>query len=206
MEKLKNTRILGLVGIVFLILGILLPYYVFQFALIKYTNSISLFGYLEGKIMMGLILANALFIFKDFVSKYVPQLFRSNIGRMVENASPKLSIIPTILVVAFVVWLNFRLNIQTSEYIHYGFGFWSLWIGVIAISLHAFLYRGESSAASEQMMNSNPTLVNPSQGSYDSNSTFGNVNSASAKVKYCPGCGNSCAVDAPKCFMCGRDF
>lgn len=138
MDKLKNTRILGVVGIVGLFLGIILPYFTFSF--LGYTQSISLWGYWEGKIMMVLTVANLLFIFKDYVERYVPQMFNSTIGRMIKDANPKCAIIPTILIVAFAIYLFKTIDIDTN-YIKYGLGFWSLWGGIICLIAHTFIYK-----------------------------------------------------------------
>lgn len=141
MDKLKNTRILGVVGIVGLILGIILPYYTITF--FGYSQSISLWGYWEGKIMLILTVANLLFIFRDYVEKYIPRMFDSNLGRMIRDANPKLSIVPTILVIAFAIYLYTTMDIDTS-YVKYGLGFWSLWGGIICLIGHTFLYKKEN--------------------------------------------------------------
>lgn len=139
MDKLKNTRILGLVGIVGLFLGIVMPYLTFSF--LGYTQSISLWGYWEGKVMMVLTIANGLFIFKDYVQKYVPKLFETPLGQKIENANPKMALIPTILVVVFAIYLYTTLDVDTN-YLKYGLGFWTLWIGVVALVAHSILYKG----------------------------------------------------------------
>lgn len=138
MEKIKNTRILSMIGLLCLFLGVILPYFTFSFLGIK--QSIALWSYWEGKVMMILIVANVLFIFKDYVEKYVPQLLNSTIGKKIQNANPKLAIIPTILVAVFAVYLYTKTDID-SNYIKHGLGFWSLWIGVICLVAHTFLYK-----------------------------------------------------------------
>lgn len=77
-EKCKTTRILGSIGIICLILGTIMPYV--RYNIWGFTYSISLWGYWEGKIIMLLAIANLLFIFKDFIEKYIPSLFNTNIG------------------------------------------------------------------------------------------------------------------------------
>jgi len=140
MEAIRNKRILALIGIISLVLGTLLPYYTFSFW--GYTESISLWGYWEGKVVLSLIVANALFIFKDWLEQYVPQVFNSGIGRKIANVdNPKLSLIPTILIIAFVIYLYNTLEVD-SEFIKNGIGFYLLWIGVIALVGHAIFYKG----------------------------------------------------------------
>lgn len=138
MEQLKTTRILGVIGITGLILGIMLPYFTFSF--FGYSQKVALWGYWEGKVMMLLTIANLLFIFRDYIEKYIPKMFDSNIGRLIKNANPKLSIIPTILVIAFAIYLYTTIDIDTS-YIKYGLGFYSLWGGIICLIAHTCLYK-----------------------------------------------------------------
>jgi len=90
--------------------------------------------------MMALTIANLLFIFKDVVKKYAPQLYASNIGQKIENANPKFSIVPTILVVAFTIYLTVRLDVDTT-YIKHSTGFYALWLGIICLGAHSFLYK-----------------------------------------------------------------
>lgn len=143
MEKLKNTRILGAIGLVCLFLGIILPY--LTISIWGFSQSLSLWGYWEGKVMMVLTFANLLFIFKDYIQKYVPQLFNSNLGQKIEMANPKMSLIPTVLVALFTIYLTTSLNIDSS-YVKHGLGFWMLWSGVVCLILHALLYKSKGSA------------------------------------------------------------
>lgn len=73
MEAIKNKRILALVGIICLFIGTITPY--FKVSLLGYSYSISLWKYWEGKVIVALIIANTMFIFKDYLQKYVPQVF-----------------------------------------------------------------------------------------------------------------------------------
>lgn len=74
-------------------LGTILSYY--QYSFLGYSIKICLYKYLEGKIVIALTVANLLFIFKDLVEKYTPQMFNSNIGGKIKNANSKLAIVPT---------------------------------------------------------------------------------------------------------------
>lgn len=138
-DKIRNTRILAAIGIICLILGTFLAYYTFSF--FGYTESLSLWGYWEGKIVLILAVANLLFIFKDLIEKYTPSLFNSNLGRKIsEINNPKLSLIPTILSVIFIVYLQINLNVSSS-YVSHGLGFYLLWIGIICLVLYAILHK-----------------------------------------------------------------
>ena len=188
MEVIKNKRILALVGIAGLILGCFLPYYTVSF--FGYTQSISLWGYWEGKIVLVLTLANALFIFQDFIEKYVPQLFNNWVGNLVQKAkNPKFALIPTILVAVFAISLIIRLDVD-SEYIKYGLGFWILWVGIIALIGHAILYKKQN----VQAVQSQPVNFQQVQPQID------------PTKKYCPHCRNQVDANAETCFMCGNKF
>ena len=136
-EKMKNTRILATIGIAGLILGTIFPYVSYSF--FGSSVNISMRNYWEGKIVLISANANLLFIFKDFVGKYIPSLFNTNIGKKIADIdNPKVSLVPTILAVVFVVYLQIRLDIGFGNY---GIGFYLLWIGIIALLAYAFLHR-----------------------------------------------------------------
>lgn len=204
MEKLKSTRILSAIGLVCLFLGVVLPY--FKFSFLGYTQEIKLWGYWEGKIMMALIVANILFIFKDYVEKYAPQLFNSNLGSKIQNANEKFAIVPTIGVAAFAIWLYIRLDIDTT-YLKHGLGFWTLWIGVIFLVAHTFIYKkGSVSNPISQQVNYNQSQQNVNMMNNGQPTQQPMNNNVNSNVKYCPGCGNQCVSNADRCFMCGRTF
>lgn len=198
MEVIRNKRILALVGIIALLLGTFLPYYTFSF--LGISKSISLWEYWEGKIVLTLTLANALFIFKDWIEKYVPQLFNNNIGRMVEKANnPKFSLIPTILIAGFAIYMFMKMDINL-EYLKHGLGFYSLWIGVIALVGHAIFYKKQT-VQPVQSQTVNYQQVQPQQSTQPQQTTMNNQNK-----KFCPHCGNQVDANATTCFMCENNF
>lgn len=196
MEKIKNTRILAAVGLVSSLLGIIFPYITVT---LFGTYSLKLIGYLEGKIMLVLTLANFLFIFKDYAKKYVPQAFNSAMGKAIENANPKFSLIPTVLVVVLALYLTNGTDIDFgNDYIKYGLGFWTLWLGAICLVAHAFLYKGdavERNLAKEE--SKSYTTIEPQPEV---------VQTVDNNVKFCTGCGNKCNVADTKCPACGKEF
>lgn len=151
LEKCKNTRLLALIGIVGLILGTMMDY--IKISVFGFTESLSLWGYWEGKIVLLLAIANTLFIFKDWVEKYIPALFNTNIGKKIANiTNPKASLVPTILAVIFMLYLHNRLNID-SEYTSYGLGFYLLWIGAISLVAYAILHKGNNTVLNNETEN-----------------------------------------------------
>lgn len=142
LDKLRNTRILALIGIAGLFLGTMLSYV--SYTIWGYSYSVSLWGYWEGKIILILAIANLLFIFKDFVEKYIPSLFNTNIGRKIKDInSPKASLIPTILAACFALYMTVDFGIDFSTY---SLGFYSLWIGVICLVAYAILHKNNNNS------------------------------------------------------------
>ena len=140
-EKCRTTRILGLIGIVGLILGIIMPYVTFN--VFGYKYSLSLWGYWEGKIMMTLTVANLLFIFKDLVEKYVPSLFNSTIGQKIRDCkNPKFSLIPTVLCAILAIYLTSIVEVDNVS--SFGLGFYVMWIGTLSLIAYAFLHKQDS--------------------------------------------------------------
>lgn len=202
MEVIKNKRILALVGIAGLILGCFLPYYTVSF--FGYTQSISLWGYWEGKIVLVLTLANALFIFQDFIEKYVPQLFNNWVGNLVQKAkNPKFALVPTILVAVFAISLIIRLDVD-SEYIKYGLGFYILWVGIIALVGHAIFYKKENVQFVQQQTVNYQQVQQPTQSQM--NTGYTQQPQIDPAKKYCPQCRNQVDVNAETCFVCGNRF
>ena len=139
-EKCKTTRILGAIGIIALILGTMLPYV--QYNIFGHTYSLALWGYWEGKIVMALAIANLLFIFKDFVEKYIPSLFCSGIGKKIQSLeNPKYSLVPTILAAIFIFYLTLHIHI-TFKY--YNIGFYLVWLGTICLVAYALIHKQEN--------------------------------------------------------------
>lgn len=137
LEKMRNTRLLAGIGVACLILGTMLSYV--SYNIWGYSYQISLFDYWEGKIVLLIAIANLLFIFKDFIEKWVPSVFKSGFGKKIaEIDNPKASLVPTIAAAAFALWLTLRLEVSFSNY---SLGFYSLWLGVIALVAYAFLHR-----------------------------------------------------------------
>ncbi len=201
MEKCKNTKILGAIGVICLALGVILPYLKFSF--LGFSESISLFGYWEGKVIILLVIANTLFIFKDFVKKYVPQFFTSPMGKAIENANEKMSLIPTILSAVFAIYLYNSLDLDSS-YIKYGIGFWVLWIGIASLIAYAILYKGSNTTANvgtavPPVQSTNAPVVNPT---IQSSTPVNN----GAPIKFCANCGNKIDETTNKCTSCGTQY
>lgn len=140
LSKLKNTRLLAGIGIAGLILGTMFPYV--SYSILGYSYDISLWNYWEGKIILVIAIANLLFIFKDFVEKYIPSLFNTDIGKKIKDINnPKASLAPTVAAAAFALYLTLKLKVEFSAY---SLGFYLLWIGVICLVAYAMIYKNNN--------------------------------------------------------------
>ena len=216
MEIIRKKRVFALAGIILLVLGTWLPYY--QFTLLGISTKVSAWGYWEGKIILVITLASALFIFKDFIKKYIPQLFQSKLGQMIEKAgNPKASLIPTVLIVAFLIYMYITINADMGSYFKNGLGFYVLWLGAICLVIHAFVYKPDSSTEStlQAVDNVYETKIEQPQAPMTTNNMATNggtsvpnpqTNGMTPGKKYCPQCGNQVDESASFCFMCGHKF
>ena len=137
LDKLKNTRLLAGIGIACMILGTMFSYV--SYSVFGYNYDIALWDYLEGKIILIIAIANLLFIFKDFVEKYIPSLFNTGIGRKIKDINnPKASLVPTFLGAGFALYLTLKLDVSFSNY---SLGFYSMWVGVICLVAYAILHK-----------------------------------------------------------------
>ena len=113
LDKMKNTRLLAGIGVVCMILGTMFSYV--SYNIFGTVIDIALWDYLEGKIILIIAIANLLFIFKDFVEKYIPSLFNTGIGRKIKDINnPKASLVPTILGAVFAIYLTLKLDVEFS--------------------------------------------------------------------------------------------
>ena len=142
-------------------------------------------------IILVLLFASLLFICKDYIEKFLPQLFDSGFGSKIKDANPKFVLIPTILMAVFAIWLFFSIEIDMT-YIKYGIGFWLLWIGIICLLVHSFIYK-------------KPIAENNSYYQPQQNANIMN-NNLNADIKVCPNCGSKCNINADRCFMCGKEL
>ena len=141
MEKLKNTKILGIVGNALIAVSVFLPVITSNFT----SDSASLMNLTEahsGALNMGiwiLILAiiNLVIIFADKLTGTVPVLEKIS--------NQKFTLVPLIVaaILTFVA-INSIMSIpMASLAVSYGFGFWTLIVGFVASAVYPFLYKGE---------------------------------------------------------------
>lgn len=139
MEKLKTTKILGIVGNIILAVAVFLPLMTVSVSFLGISQSQSM-SYIEGDGVFVLILAiiNLVLIFADKISDKVA-FFKKLIN-------PKITLIPTALILIILIVLTTNGASSLGAYaslanISFGIGYWLLWIGVIASAAYPFLYK-----------------------------------------------------------------
>ena len=137
MEKIKGTKILGIIGNLILAVAVFLPVLTVSVSLFGISQSQSI-SYIQGDGIFVLILAivNLLIIFADKLSEKV--------AFMKKLSNQKFTLIPTAIVV--ISGKSSAIG-QLGSYaslanISYGIGFWLLWIGAVISAIYPFLYKG----------------------------------------------------------------
>ena len=223
----KNTRFLAVVGLSCSFLCIFLTYV--KYTVLGLAVKIKLIDFFEGKLMILLILLNLMFIFKDYVKKYLPKLFENNIGRKIYDINDQRWIlIPVALTVIFAFVVKGETKTEFLNIV-YGLGFYLMWLGVISLVAFAFMYKNEKikvALSTENKVNPNPTsesnvnianeirtevtnekvtqITKEDQTKLESELVQNTQEQNSSK--YCVNCGSKCDSSAVKCQACGKDF
>lgn len=145
MEKvlsvLKNTKILGIVGALLLIVGSFMNFATADFFGMK--ASISLIGdELECPWVLILGIIALAIVFIDFIISKIPE------GKVVDYLkylkNQKFAAVPAVIsAIIVLVEANGDAAIFDSSYVNAGLGFYVLLIGAIALAAYPFLYKGE---------------------------------------------------------------
>lgn len=140
-EKCKNTKILGVIGAICLILGMFLPYISFHY--FGYTSSIKLCNFWQGNTILFLAILNLLSICKDFIEERIPNIFNNEFGEKIKTINnQKLTLIATVGAAILALYLTWGWGLELFK--NYSIGFYLLWIGIILLVIYAFVYKGEN--------------------------------------------------------------
>ena len=220
----KNTRFLAALGLACSFLCIFFTYV--KYTVLGMAVKIKLIDFFEGKLMILLILLNLMFVFKDYVKKYLPKLFQNNLGKKIENINDqRLTLIPTILMVIFAFVVKGETKVEFLN-IKYGLGFFLMWLGVISLVIYAFIYKNNNIKVLEKMINNttpsnkaNVNSVNSSntQSISQNNNITTNINITEPnpnqvtnetikEQKTFINCGSKSPSSALKCIACGKEF
>lgn len=136
MDKLKTTKILGIVGAILLIVGNFFP-----FVTVKLFGMKESVSFMEGDgiftLILGIIALAMVLI--DFILAKIPE---GKFKFLFKLRNQKLLLIPAIIS-AIIVIIDITNTLDESYGLaHIGFGFWVLVIGIVALAAHAFIYKG----------------------------------------------------------------
>lgn len=168
-DKLKHTRLLAAIGLVAMLLGTMLPY--IKYSIFGYSIKLSLWKYWEGKIVLVLLIANAIFFFKDYIEKYIPSLLNVTVWRKISELKYQYAMIPVIIAVAFIIYLTIKLDINFG---YYNIGFYTLWFGVICIVIYLIINKGKPVIPGENNNVTPKNNFNTAQNTNDMNNRINN--------------------------------
>lgn len=151
MEKLRKTKLLGIIGAVVTIIGLFLPFATVTAKAfgIKHSESIT---YIQADGVYVLILAviTLLIIFSDKLSEKVA-FFK-------KMSNVKSVLVPTIISAIILIFDMINASETLGEVstsivkaeISYGIGLWVLWIGLIATAVFPFIYKKDEATKVEE--------------------------------------------------------
>ena len=133
LSVLKNTKILGIIGAILLIIGNF-----FTFASVKVLWVEQSVSFIEGDGVFVLIsgIISLLIIFIDFILSKIPE---GKLKFLFELRNQKFVLVPAIIS-AIILFID---GSESFDYGSAGLGFYLLLIGVIALAIYPFLYKGD---------------------------------------------------------------
>ena len=132
---LKNTKILGIVGSILLIIGTLFPFYTVSFLGIK--ASVKLIENTAGKIMLIVGIISLAMVFIDFIISKIPE---GKATFLLKLKNQKLVLIPAGIA---LILLIVSANQDTYGLGKLAFGFYLLLIGIISLVAYPFMYKAK---------------------------------------------------------------
>lgn len=134
LSVLKNTKILGIIGAILLIIGNF-----FTFASVKVLwveQSVSFIESGDGVFVLILGILALLIVFIDFILSKIPE---GKLKFLFKLRNQKIVLIPAIIS-AIILFID---GSDAFEMGSAGLGFYLLLIGVIALAIYPFLYKGD---------------------------------------------------------------
>ena len=160
LEKIRSTKILGIIGNVLIILGTILPYAKYESYFYYYR--VNLQNYWYGRVALALAILNLLYLLKNYIEKYIPQIFNSGFGKKVLGINnAKFLFIP----IAIIILLMIRVHAIWGDWdIHFNIGFYLLILGIVCTIVYALIYKNDNA---QQLNNSNTAMNQPQANSYN---------------------------------------
>ncbi len=143
LEKIKTTRILGIIALVLLYGGLMLPFVGIEYKDTATASWVDQQLYDNGKGIMLLWILSVVLMFSDVIAANWPK--GSKIFSKLTN--PKILLIPVIitLIVLIVTQVKFFDDYDYFEDDIYLYpGYFLNWLGMIAMTAYAFLYKGNN--------------------------------------------------------------
>lgn len=149
MHYLKETKLLGLIANIILIVAVFLPIISVTVSLFGFSHSETI-SYIKGDGIFVLILAiiNIILIFANKLADKIPF--------MAKLTNPKYSLVPTAIIALLLITLVAnKAKLLGNDYssfatIKYNIGFYLLWIGTIASAIYPFLYTDSNSSTTNE--------------------------------------------------------
>ncbi len=135
-DKCQNTKILGIIGVVLIIISTFFKYVVVSIFGIK--EGVSLAGYWEGKVLIFLGLVGLATIFSDFITEKVPANIASKITFFKNQ-----KMIWVLVALGILLVLITNSSVFTSSITKAGFGAILVWIGFVVTAAYPIIYKGD---------------------------------------------------------------
>ena len=142
MEKFVKTRLLALIGLACLLLAVFLPY--FKVSFFGFGASVSLIQAWQGWVILILGVVYLAFVFRDYLKKMIPGLFKTGFGKWLEKADMRFALIPVGLILLIALFSG--VTGEVGSYGHYSIGFYLLWVAVVALVVFPFIYKAKKSS------------------------------------------------------------
>lgn len=135
MEKIKNTKVLGIIGNAIIIVSLFCTWAVAETKGLNLRVAVQLIEGSDGKWELVLSIVSLIIIFSD----KIPLDFLKRVSNM------KFTLIPTIIQLIIIINNLSRINRINSGSIsyHFGIGFYLLIIGIVALFAFPFVYKQE---------------------------------------------------------------
>lgn len=140
-EKLKNTKLLGICGCVLIGVGTFLPMSSTSiFDMSQKYSYLQLGG--DGIVILVLSIISLLLIFADKLEKIIPVFSK------IKN--PLFTLIPTIICATIFTITSIKINNQTLNILGISvrstldYGFWFILLGIVTLTIHSVLYKNKN--------------------------------------------------------------
>ena len=152
MKILKNNKVVGMVGMLLMFIGTIAPFYVVK--ILSLSTSASLIKNWKGIVIILLIVAGLLFMFRDKVVELVPSLKDNPFTKKVQSLKYKFLCVLVGIIIGLVILILIA-DSESLKYVSFGWGFYVLIIGIILTALHAYFYEDVAPAAPVKKTKSN---------------------------------------------------